>query len=238
MITSKTLIKMNKLFAKRFIFVIPAIVWLSDSQAQTVVKPTEPGINVTFMDKSVKPNTDFFRFVNGTWLNQTEIPNDRTSWGSFNELLKKTDKDALTILKEAANNPVYKSNTDQGKAVNLFKSILDTVARNKEGIAPLKPYLAKIDKVKTIQHKFLNEIEQKQANNDTETLVCFWAVKETLYKIYGLKGIDFKKNLFIEQVDAGRVFGRIETQGVSQRFSLIKEKTDNYILVYAEKELR
>ncbi len=151
MITSKTLIKMKKLFAKRFIFVIPAIVWLSDSQAQTVVKPTEPGINVTFMDKSVKPNTDFFRFVNGTWLNQTEIPNDRTSWGSFNELLKKTDKDALTILKEAANNPVYKSNTDQGKAVNLFKSILDTVARNKEGIAPLKPYLAKIDKVKTIQ---------------------------------------------------------------------------------------
>ncbi len=94
------------------------------------------------------------------------------------------------------------------------------------------------DKVKTIQHKFLNETEQKQANNDTETLVSFWAVKETLYKIYGLKGIDFKKNLFIEQVDAGRVFGRIETQGVSQRFSLIKEKTDNYILVYAEKEIR
>jgi len=94
------------------------------------------------------------------------------------------------------------------------------------------------DKAKTIQHKFLNETEQKQANNDTETLVSFWAVKETLYKIYGLKGIDFKKNLFIEQVDTGRVLGRIETQDVSQRFSLIKEKTDNYILVYAEKEIR
>lgn len=94
------------------------------------------------------------------------------------------------------------------------------------------------DKVKAIQHKFLNEDEQKVANNDIETLVCFWAVKETLYKIYGHKGIDFKKNLFIEQADAGRVLGRIEAQGVSQRFSLIKEKTDNYILVYAEKELR
>ncbi|MBL7902172.1 MAG: 4'-phosphopantetheinyl transferase superfamily protein [Bacteroidia bacterium] len=94
------------------------------------------------------------------------------------------------------------------------------------------------DKVKAIQNKFLNEQEQQQANNDTETLVCFWAIKETLYKIYGLKGIDFKKNLFIERVDAERVLGRIETKEGSNRFSLIKEKTDDYILVYAEEEIR
>jgi endothelin-converting enzyme/putative endopeptidase len=53
--------------------------------------------------------------------------------GSFNELLKKTDKDALTILKDAQN-PIYKSNTDQGKAINLFNSILDTITRDKQGI--------------------------------------------------------------------------------------------------------
>lgn len=94
------------------------------------------------------------------------------------------------------------------------------------------------DKVKAIQHKFLNEQEQQQAKNDTETLVSFWAIKETLYKINGFKGIDFKKNLFIERVDAERVLGRIETQEGSNRFSLIKEKTDNYILVYAEEEIR
>jgi hypothetical protein len=44
--------------------------------------------------------------------------------------------------------------------------------------------------------------------------------------------------LFIERVDAERVLGRIETQEGSNRFSLIKEKTDNYILVYAEEEIR
>jgi endothelin-converting enzyme/putative endopeptidase len=43
---------------------------------------------------------------------------------------------------------MYKSTTDQGKAINLFNSILDTVARDKQDIAPLRPYLAKIDKVK------------------------------------------------------------------------------------------
>lgn len=142
---------MKNVLTKRLFFVIPAFIWVSESQAQSAAKTAEPGINVSYMDKNTKPNDNFFRFVNGTWLDKTEIPSDRTSWGSFNELVKKTDKDALAILKEASNNPVYKSNTDQGKAVNLFKSIVDTVARDKQGIAPLKPYLDKIEKVKNIQ---------------------------------------------------------------------------------------
>jgi predicted metalloendopeptidase len=40
------------------------------------------------MDKTVKPANDFFRYVNGTWLDNTEIPSDRTRWGSFDELRK------------------------------------------------------------------------------------------------------------------------------------------------------
>ncbi|MFN3967293.1 M13 family metallopeptidase [Flavobacterium sp.] len=110
----------------------------------------KPGINLFLMDKSVRPNDDFFNFVNGTWVKNTEIPADRTRWGSFDELRQKTDTDALAILNEAAKNPAYKSNTDQGKAINLYKSIMDTVARNKAGIDPLKPYLAKINAVKNI----------------------------------------------------------------------------------------
>ncbi len=74
------------------------------------------------MDKNVKPSNDFFQFVNGTWLKNTEIPADRSRWGSFDELRKRTDADAMAILKAAAKNPKYKSNTDQGKAINLFKS--------------------------------------------------------------------------------------------------------------------
>lgn len=108
------------------------------------------GINTSLMDKSVKPSDDFFRFVNGTWLDNTEIPADRTRWGSFDELRQKTDIDALKILDEASKDPKYTSATDQGKAVNLYKTIMDTIARNKAGIAPLKPYLAKINAVKNV----------------------------------------------------------------------------------------
>ncbi|MDI9256207.1 M13 family metallopeptidase [Flavobacterium sedimenticola] len=120
-----------------------------------------PGIDLSLMDKSVSPKDDFFTYVNGTWLKNTEIPADRNRWGSFDELRQRTDIDALEILKDAVNNPSFKSNTDQGKAINLYKSIMDTVARNKQGINPIKPYLAKINAVKNIKdlQKLLIEME-------------------------------------------------------------------------------
>ena len=109
-----------------------------------------PGIDLSLMDTSVSPKNDFFNFVNGTWLKNTEIPADKTRWGSFDELRQNTDKDALEILKDAANNPKYNSNTDQGKAINMYKVAMDTIARDKQGIKPLLPYLARIDAIKNI----------------------------------------------------------------------------------------
>ena len=135
-------------FKKQLIFVFPAIIGFTVINAQNAPVKQEPGINTSYMDKTVKPSDNFFRYVNGSWLDKTEIPADKTTWGSFNELRKKTDKDALEILAEASKNPIYKSNTDQGKAINLYKTIMDTVGRNKQGLSPLKPYLAKINAVK------------------------------------------------------------------------------------------
>ena len=147
-------------FNKTLWYVIPAMIGLS-ANAQKEVPQKTPGINVPFMDKSVKPSDDFFKFVNGTWLKNTEIPADKTRWGSFDELRQNTDKDALAILKEAATNPKYKSNTDQGKAIIMYKAAMDTVARNKQGITPLAPYLAKINAVKNIKdlEKLMMETE-------------------------------------------------------------------------------
>ncbi|WP_166383760.1 M13 family metallopeptidase [Polaribacter sp. 11A2H] len=117
-----------------------------------------PGIALENMDTTVKPTDDFFRHVNGTWLDKTEIPDDQTSWGGFNQLRKKTDADVLTILNKAieeSNFPKIKDakgneiDSDQEKAVNYYQTIMDTVARNAQGKAPVMPYLAKVDEIKT-----------------------------------------------------------------------------------------
>jgi endothelin-converting enzyme/putative endopeptidase len=129
---------------------IPMLIGFHTIQAQDSAKK-KPGINVADMDKKVKPSDDFYRFVNGTWLDKTIIPNDKTAWGTSEELYENTNKDVAKILKEAINNPKYKANTDEGKAINLYKSIMDTVSRNQQGINPLKPYLAKIDAIKNMQ---------------------------------------------------------------------------------------
>lgn len=123
-------------------------------------KQQNPGINLSYMDSKAKPGDDFFRFVNGAWYDKTEIPSDRTRWGSFDELRQNTDKDALDIL-NAAIKKGYGPTTDQGKAVSYYQSILDTIGRNKKGYEPLKPYLSKIDAIKDVKglQAFLIEME-------------------------------------------------------------------------------
>ncbi|SDR97659.1 M13 family metallopeptidase [Christiangramia echinicola] len=107
------------------------------------------GINLAYMDTTTTAKEDFFRYVNGAWLDSTEIPNDRTRWGSFDELRQRTDEDALALLEKTAESDSLDGATDQGKAVYLYKSIMDTVTRNEQGVEPVKPYLAKIDKIES-----------------------------------------------------------------------------------------
>ncbi|WP_413614191.1 M13 family metallopeptidase [Flavobacterium sp. N1719] len=125
---------------------IAAVFAAESSMAQN----KKPGINLDLMDKSVQPGDDFFRYVNGAWFDKTDIPADRTRWGSFDELRQNTDKDALAILKEAVKNKKLDPKSDQAKAVNVYKTYMDTLARNKRGIQPIKSTLAKIDAVRNV----------------------------------------------------------------------------------------
>jgi putative endopeptidase len=135
-----------------------AVLSASISCKSDKVEEKIPGIAIENMDTSVKPTDDFFRHVNGTWIDSTEIPDDQTSWGGFNQLRKKTDGDVLAILNKAIKErdfPKVKDakgneiDSDQEKAVNYYESIMDTVTRNKQGKNPIKPFLAKINEIKS-----------------------------------------------------------------------------------------
>jgi putative endopeptidase len=109
----------------------------------------EHGIILANMDTTVSPKVDFYNYVNGNWMKNNEIPDDETTWGGFTILRKKTNKDMLNILDKAEKSGKYADDTDQAKALMIFESKLDTVARNKAGIAPLQPTLDKIAAIKT-----------------------------------------------------------------------------------------
>ena len=135
---------MNKKFLA--LSIMASLAMQNQLNAQT--KETH-GVHLEFMDNKVKPGNDFFRYVNGTWLDQTEIPADRTRWGSFDELRKNTDIDALHILKKATQDPNLDPASDVAKAVYVFETYLDTKTRNALGIQPIQPTLDKINKLKT-----------------------------------------------------------------------------------------
>ncbi len=134
-----------------------------------VAEETIPGIVLENMDEAIEPSEDFFKYVNGKWLENNEIPADRTRWGSFDELRQRTDEDALAILKATmSDHPEMGkieviAGSDQEKAAHLFQTIMDTVTRDKQGIEPLKPYLAKIDAVSNVAdlQNLLEEMEPK-----------------------------------------------------------------------------
>jgi len=157
----------KKIFFLLVLTMLIGIVSCKKDNKETVLLEKTPGINLDYMDNTVKPNEDFFKHVNGKWLETTEIPADRTRWGSFDELRQKTDEDALTILKSAmSDNKDFETievlpGSDQEKAVQLFQTIMDSVSRNEQGIKPLEPYLEKIDAIKDINdlQSFLIEME-------------------------------------------------------------------------------
>jgi len=109
-----------------------------------------PGIVLENMDTNVNPKDDFYNYVNGSWMKNTEIPDDRSSWGGFLVLRKATDNDVLEIIAKAQTSGNYSGDTDQAKALAIFETKLDTVARNKAGLSPLQPALDAIAAIKDL----------------------------------------------------------------------------------------
>ncbi len=121
---------------------------LSDEDSSYVADTMDSGIYLENMNKEVRPQDNFYRYVNGTWLDETDIPSDRSRWGSFDELREQAQEQTLEIINEIADKD-YESGSDQQKIGDMFTSFLDTVRIEEAGIAPLHDRLIKIDTIST-----------------------------------------------------------------------------------------
>lgn len=123
-------------------------------------------INLEYMDTGVRPQDDFYDFVNGNWMKTTKIPADKARWGSFDELRENTDQISLTILKELLGKQ-YPKGSDEQKIGDLYESYIDFDARNKMGMKPIQPYLDKIDKINNLSdlQNYLTEVTPMGLNS-------------------------------------------------------------------------
>jgi putative endopeptidase len=129
---------------------VGGVLMASCATQKTEEKLSGVGINLEHVDSTVRPQDDFFRFVNGGWISKVAIPPDQGRWGSFNELREFNNEAVLNVLKKAgADSEKYSEGTDQRKAADFYSIGMDSLLAEKAGIQPLKPYFDKIDNIKS-----------------------------------------------------------------------------------------
>ncbi len=110
----------------------------------------EIGINLSYIDSTVTPQNDFYKFCNGKWLRDTKIPESDSRWGSFNEINERNLENIKSILKKTAENKTAAPGSDAQKLRDFYLTAMDSVKCDKVGISAIKAELAKIDAVKNI----------------------------------------------------------------------------------------
>ena len=106
------------------------------------------GVYVENMDKSVKPGDDFFHYVNGAFLANSEIPADRASYGAFSKLSDDAQEDVIAIIRESAEGDFAKG-SDEQKVGDMYTSYMDMETRNAAGLTPLKSDFERIQAIQT-----------------------------------------------------------------------------------------
>ena len=105
------------------------------------------GFDLTAMDRSVQPGDDFFRYAGGTWMKNTQIPPDRSRWGSFNILAAKSEEDVKNLVNEVSSRKQATGSPEQ-KVADFYSSYMDTKAIDATG---LKPFQADLDRIAALK---------------------------------------------------------------------------------------
>ena len=110
-------------------------------------KTKNRGFDLANMDPTVKPGDNFFRYVNGTWLKNTEIPADKSRWGSFIEL-REENKRRIKELMEKARSKTQEDGSPMQKIGDFYSTGMDVDRINNQGYTPIRKDLKSIDQLK------------------------------------------------------------------------------------------
>ena len=116
--------------------------------AQTFPRQDGRGVDLSYMDPSVKPCQDFYQYANGHWLATTPIPADRSSWGANSEMFEKNQIVLHEILDAAAKDSTAPKGSPTRKAGDFYRLGTDEAKIEAEGAKPLAAELTRIASVK------------------------------------------------------------------------------------------
>ena len=106
-----------------------------------------PGIDRKGFDSSVRPQDDFFLYVNGGWIKSTEIPPDRSSYGSFTQLVEASEAGQRELLEGFAGRTDVAAGSLERKLGDYYAAFMDEARIESLGPSPLRDRLAAIQAV-------------------------------------------------------------------------------------------
>lgn len=129
----------------------------ADAQETALISPElgEFGIDLTAQNTSVDPGDDFNLFANGTWIENFEIPADRTNYGAFTTLAERSESQIKKIIDDLS----AETETEQGSAAqrvrDYYNSYMDVETINKRGLKPIQPLIDQIAAITTREELIL-----------------------------------------------------------------------------------
>ena len=99
------------------------------------------------IDKNVKPGEDFYLYVNNAWMNEHPLTPEYSRYGQFNILTDSSNNRVKRLVTNLASTNPQKG-TNAFLIATLYEAGMDSVRRNREGNAPIKADLAKIENAK------------------------------------------------------------------------------------------
>ena len=103
--------------------------------------PLHSGIDMTGFDTDVRPQDDFYAYVNGTWMAETEIPADKSNYGSFNIVADTTEANLRALIDEVREDSSAAPGSAAQKIRDFYNSYMDEEAANAAGIEAISPEL-------------------------------------------------------------------------------------------------
>jgi putative endopeptidase len=107
------------------------------------------GFDPEDFDASVRPQDDFYSYVNGRWLSATEIPAEWSSYGVMQILYEETEQQLLELIEEAINQESKPEGSEIQKIGELYASFIDEPLAERLGIEPLEMEFNRIAKIRT-----------------------------------------------------------------------------------------